>query len=239
MATTAVALSDKQLEAELQTKRRELDKLQERLRGETRTLDAAKGEHGRVVVAIENGATGKEHELARAKESVETAEIRVGGVRKQLASIEVAIEELKKEIYRRELAANKAAREKDKAQRFEKGRTLALRIRETLALLCTDNMRELEELCGSLVIDFPDTGGVQAASALREILMKPAGPNEKLRHPEVHLAQLEAAGLVQFGFYADIGMVRGTVQGIPDRQVTTLRAGAPVRLTVVAMRPRE
>jgi hypothetical protein len=236
MATTQIAFTDKQLEAELQTKRRELDRLHEKLRGETRTLDAAKSEQSRVTVAIENGATGKETELSRAKESVELAEIRVGGLRKQVAPIESAIKELSEELGRRQAAAERAAHERDFAARVEKGKALALRIREAVALLCTGDMRELEELRASLITEFPDIGGVEAASGLREIVIKPSRGLEKLRNPEVHLAQLEAAGLVAFGFTVND---RLTGMGATAHRQISLVLGEPPRLTVVPMRPRE
>jgi hypothetical protein len=238
MATTATVVSDQQLDVELQRQRRELSQLREKEQAELRKLDAAKSEHARVFEAIERGVTGKETELSRAKEAVETCEIRAGGIAKQISPIEQKIRELGEESGRRAAAAAKIVREQAFVQRIDKGKALALKIREIVSRLCINEMRELEELRGRLIAEFPDIGGVEAASGLREIIVKHARPSEKLRNPEVHLAQLEEEGSIQFGFDVSDGMVRGTVQGEPDRRVTRLSAGAPVRLTVVAMRPR-
>jgi hypothetical protein len=226
MATTAMALSDRQLEEEVNLQRRELDKLQERLRGETRTLDAAKSEHGRVVVAIENGSTGKEHELARAKESVETSEIRVGGVRKQLALVEAAIEELNKELYRRQLAANIAARQKEftdlQTESFARARALVNKLVEL-----TKDLAELDKLrirLGSYV----ELGGFGAADRVAEVLFRNSGPNEKLRDPNTHNRLLEDQGWVFAGSPGE------TYEKIPS---AASQFGNPLRLTVQSMRP--
>jgi hypothetical protein len=239
MATTRIAFTDTQLDAELTRNREDLEKLRERLRGEQRTADAAKSELSRVVDAIERGVTGKEVEHSRAKDALELANIRVKGIEKLVAPVEAKITELSEELGRRADTAARAARKKEFAQRVDRGKALALRIREAVALLCTGDMRELEELRANLVTEFPDLGGIEEASGLREIVVKLARPSEGVRNPEVHLAKLEAEGLEPFGFYVSADMLRSTVQGVPDRQVTTLRAGAPVRLTVVAMRPRD
>jgi|GEM_PF-4137374 len=200
MATMQAVLSDAQIEVELQLKARELDKLQERLRAEERKVDGARTELNRVVDAIERGATGKEAEFSRATQEVETAGIRVGGLRKLIAPIEARIKELTEEFHRRQAAAAKAAHERDFAARVEKGRALAIAIREKLMRLCIEDLPEFEELRRSLILEYVDIGGNMAAVNLLEMLLKPARGMEGLRDPQVHIAELEAKGFTRIGF---------------------------------------
>jgi seryl-tRNA synthetase len=194
MSATQIALSDKQLEAELQTQRRELDRLQGVLRGEQRKLDGLNAERNRIVVAIENGSAVKEGELSRAKTDCESAEIRVGGVRKQVAPIEAAIQEIGDEFRRRQEAAAKAAFEKEYAELQEKGAAIASRVLEKLKRLIVEDVAEFDAIRMTLGTRFANLGGQNAAFALRRLLVNPARSMEALRDPEVHLAALGQEG---------------------------------------------
>jgi hypothetical protein len=238
MATAQIAFTDKQLEAELQAEKREFGRLQEKLRVELRTLDAAKGEHNRVVVAIENGAAGKETDFSRAKTDVETAEIRCQGLQKLIAPIEAKISELTEELRRRETAAAKRAREKELGDRTEKLKVRLLKIRETLALLCAGELFTAEQERAMIASEFGDIGGMEIAEALTEILFKAAPPSEGMRNPEVHLEQLNAAGLVPFGFEIVRDLLPSTVQGEPQRLRVRLRPGPALQFTILPMGPR-
>jgi hypothetical protein len=231
MATTATAFSDKQLEAELQRQRKELSQLREKEQTELRKLDAAKSEHGRVFDAIERGVTGKETELSRAKEAVETSEIRVGGVRKQIAPIESAIKELNEELGRRQAAAERAAREKAFAQLQEEGGAIAAVIIEKLMELTTKELAAFDRIRIRLGLEFPDLGGAAAADSLAALLFRPSQKMEKLRDPNTHNRLLEDRGWVFAGSPGE------AYEKIPS---AGSQFGNPLRLTVQSMRrPRE
>jgi predicted nucleic acid-binding Zn-ribbon protein len=225
-----VERTDAQLESDLQGQKKELGKLQERLRGELRTLDAAKSEHSRVLVAIEGGATGKETDLSRAKESVELAEIRVQGLRKQVAPIEAKIGELTEEINRRQVEAARAARERAFAQLQEEGGALAAVIVKKLMELTTEELAALDRIRIRLGLEFPDLGGPAAADSLAALLFRPSQGMEKLRDPNTHNRLLEDRG------WAFAGKPGPSYMKIPS---ATSQFGNPLTLTVQSMRPRE
>lgn len=238
MATAIAPLSDKQLEAEISAQQGELRHLRERLASEQKKLDGAVAERSRVVDAIERGETGKQSDLSRAKEAVEEIEIRIGGLRKNVAPIEAKIAELTAESQRRQVAAAKVARENAFRDRTAKLRARGLKIREALALLCTGELFAFEQERAALALEFGDIGGLEAAKASLEILFKPAHPSEALRNPEVHLAALDKAGMVSFGFEIVAESVRSVVHGEPDIRTVRLRPGPPFRFTILPMRPR-
>ena len=227
MATTAIALTDQQLDAELQRQRRELSQLREKEQAELRKLDAAKSEHARVFDAIERGVTGKETELSRAKEAVETAEIRTGGVRKVIAQVEAKIHELTEELGRRQLAAAKAAHENAYSQLFEEGGALAAVIVEKLMALTTEELAAFDRIRVRLGTEFLDFNGAAAADQLSALLWRQSGPNEKLRDPNIHNRLLEDRGWI----------FAGKVQRIPSAMS---QFGNPMVLTIQSMmRPRQ
>jgi chromosome segregation ATPase len=238
MATTQIAFTDAQLDAELARNRKDLEKLQERLRGEQRTADAAKSELSRVVDAIERGVTGKEVEHSRAKDALELANIRVKGIEKLVAPVEQRLRELTEELGRRQREAARVAREKELGDRTEKLKVRLLKIRETLALLCTGELFMAEQERAIIASEFGDIGGMEIAKALSEILFKPSRPSEATRTAEVHLAQLEAAGLVPFGFEIVTGFRPSPVQGQPSALTSALRPGRPLCFTILPMGPR-
>ena|SRR5579872_1035804 len=193
MSATQITLTDRHLESELQAQRKELGRLQEKLQKEQRTLDAARTEHNRIVEAIEHGAD-KQTEFARAKQDLETAEIRVGGLQKLVAPIEQKIRELTEEFDRRETAAAKACFEKEYGELQKKGSAIATAIREKLTRLIVEDIAEFDAIRIELGSRFAQLGGENAAFELRRLLFNPSGQMEGARDPNVHLATLVREG---------------------------------------------
>jgi len=230
MATTVAALSDERLESELKQLATEALTVRGKINADTQKLDAARAERSRIVNGIATG-TVKESEGPRIEAAIRQLEILLEGNSGVLAANRAKSEELSKELYRRQAEANKAAHEKRFAELNEKMTALALRIREKLTRLVTEDLREFEELRGVCVTGFPDLSGRDASVKALEILFKPSHPSEALRNPEVHLAQLDAAGWVPFGYQ------------VMDRPVSlgggfNVFPGPPLRLSIVSMRPK-
>jgi predicted nucleic acid-binding Zn-ribbon protein len=189
MATTATALSDKQLESELARLKKELGQLEERLQAENRKLDAANSERNRVAAEIERGVTGRESDWTRAKEAAEIAEIRCDGVRKLIPPVKSAIQEIGAELNRRQEAAANAAFGKEFAELQEKGAAIASRILEQLKKLISEDLAEFDAIRVKLETRFASLGGQNAAFALRRLLF------DARRVPmEAHIAALLQEG---------------------------------------------
>ena len=229
---TATAVSDKQLELELQQELHKFETVQKKIEGDKEKLRAANTEKARLVAGVGHG-TAKESEVVRVEEQIHAITIRLEGSAPILQQHSAHIDELRTEIHRRQAAAAKAAREKQFAELDGKMIARALRIREKLTQLSTEDLRELEELRGACMTDFPDLGGREVAARALEILFKPSLPSEALRNPEVHLAQLEAAGWVPFG-YAAMDPSSTALQGSRYR----VALASPLRFSIVSMRPK-
>jgi len=231
MVTATTALSDKQLEAELQQELQRFETVQKKLDQDNQKLQAARAERTRIVQAIPHGRA-QESDVPKIEAEIRRLEVLIEGNTPILAQHRGQIDELRTEIHRRQAVAAKVARERQFAEMNEKMTALALKIREKLTRLVTEDLREFEELRGACVISFPDLGGRDAFARALEILFKPAHPSEALRNPEVHLAQLEATDWVPFGYAV---MDSSVFEGNGFR----VGPGAPLRLTVVSMRPKQ
>jgi hypothetical protein len=233
---TAIAVSDERLQVELQDQQKQLGRLREKLKAEQCRLEAANVERDRVVEAIERGVTGKEAELQRAKVDCESSEIRVGGLRKLVTSIDARIRELTEELGRRAAAAARAAREEELRDRAEKNQARTLKFRENLAWACKE-LFEIEQENAFLASGF-GAAGIEAVEFSRKILYNPPRPREALRSPEVHLAAAYNAGLVPFGFDIVTELRPSTGLGEPGEYVSKLRPGPAFSFTILPMGPR-
>src|SRR5208282_1200046 len=160
MATTALIISDKQIENDLAQARKELSHVQERLRGEEARLAAAKRERGDLVDGVARGRT-EPSSVLKLDGTISEIEIRLEGLRKIPPPIEARITELTKETSRRQVAAARAAREKERDARAEKLKARFLQIRETLALLCTGELFTAEQERAMIASEYGDIGGVE------------------------------------------------------------------------------
>ncbi len=233
MATTATALSDQQLEAELRRLKNEAAEIQKKLDGESSKLAGARGEHQRLVAKIASGAAESDV-LHRVKGEVETLEIRIGGYNGQLAENRSKTDELGKELGRRQVAAAKAAHEKEFAELLRKGEEAAQKILAMLTRLVTEDVPAFDAIRRKLGVDFGHLGGEVAALRLREMLWKAPGPRDAIHDPNVHLRLLFDRGWV----FADapgpsresFRSVDGGFQSVP---------GGELSLQIISMRPKK
>jgi chromosome segregation ATPase len=231
MATATIVISDKQLEFDLDRLRKEAAEIERKLDSDNSKLNAARAELQRLVEQIAGGSA-EAGVLQRVKNELETLEIRIGGYNGQLAANRATTEGLQAEIARRQAAAAKAEREKQFAERFQKCEAKALQFRDKITRLITEDLRQLEEDRASLM-EFLDLDGHRAAQKVLEVLFKPPRPQEALRNSEVHLAELDRAGWVPFGFEVSEST---NLQG---RTQLRLKPGPPLRLTIVSLRPKK
>jgi citrate synthase len=193
MASTATAISDSQLEAELRQLQTEAASVRKKLDDDTNKLAAARAERQRIVDGIARG-TVKESDAQRVKADIETIEIRIEGYTSLLATNRSKIDELGKELYWRQAATAKAAREKEFAELQQRGAGIAQKILEQLTRLTAEDIPALDAVRVRLGREFQDLDGEGAATRLREMLWKPAGPQEALHEPDVHLRKLVDQG---------------------------------------------
>src|SRR5580692_11384980 len=161
MATAAV-ISDSQLEVQLRKLQSDAATIRKKLDDDQHKLEAAQSERQRIVDGIARG-TVKESEAPRNKAEIEQLQIRIEGYAGLLQSSGEEIKNLSTELSRRQKAAHLAMREKELAARLEKGKAFGFAIRAKLRKLCTEDLREFEEFRGSLLTDFMDIGGREAA----------------------------------------------------------------------------
>lgn len=225
---TATAISDKQLEAELQQELQRFETVQKKLDQDKQKLQAARVERTRLVSAIPHGRAD-ERDVPKIETEIRRFEVLIEGNTPVLAQHRAHIDELRTEVHRRQGEAAKVAHEKQFAELNEKMTALALKIREKLTQLVTEDLREFEELRGTCVTTFRESGRDAAANALK-ILSHPARFSEAVRNPEVHLAQLDAAGWVPFGYYVmDRPVSQGGIRVAP---------GPPLQFSIISMRPK-
>jgi hypothetical protein len=220
MATTAIALSDQQLEAELRQLQTDSVPVRKKLDDETRKLDAARTERQRIVDGIGRGIV-KESEAPRIKAEIEQIEIRIEGLNSLHAEKRSSMNTLQVEFGRRQAAAAKAAHAKEFAELNEKGVAIAGEIVEDLMRL-TEGLRAFDLVRFRLgSAEFRDLDGEGSARELRELLWKAPGPQETLRSPETHIRKLLDDGWRLYG--------EGTAERVP---------GGNLSLQILSMRPK-
>jgi DNA repair ATPase RecN len=230
MATATVVISDKQLESDLDRFRKESAEIQKRLDTDNSKLTAARAELQRLVEQIAAGSA-EAGVLQRVKNEMETLEIRIGGLNKQLATNRTTAEQLQKEIGRRQAAAAKEAREKEFAELVKQGQSAQKKIFEKLTQLVAEDIPAFDELRTRLGVEFRDLGGEAAAVHLREMLSKAPHPSERAHVPDVHLWKLLAEGWV---FAANAGpRYRSSDGGYFSMP------GGELNLTVCSLRPKK
>jgi hypothetical protein len=233
MATTATAFSDSQLEAELQRLQTEATSVRKKLDDDTQKLAAARAERQRIVDGIARG-TVRESEAPRIKTEIETIEIRIEGTNALLAENRSKTDEQGKELYRRQVAAAKVAREKEFAELQHKGEELGQKILAILTRVVAEEIPAFDAIRRKLGVDFRDLGGEAAAVRLREMLWKAPRPSEALHDPNVHLRLLFDRGWVSAGAsgpsYESFRGAGGEYQSVP---------GGELSLTVCSMRPKK
>jgi hypothetical protein len=234
MATTATALSDKQLEADLYQLQSEAKSLQKKIGDDARRLDEARSDRQRIVDGIARGAV-KESEAPRIKAEIESIEIRLEGNNSILATNRAQQTELGRELGRRQDAVNRAAREKQFAQLCAEGENRAKTISELLTRLVTVEIPAFDATRRALGVEFGDLGGEQIATRLREMLVKFPGPRDKMHDSNVHLRRLFDEGWVHLGEPGpSYQSVRSSV-GQPFVSVP----GGELSLTVCSLRPKK
>jgi hypothetical protein len=189
MATTATAISDKQLEAEIRQLHIEATSVRKKLEEDTRSLEAALAERERIIDGIALG-TAKESEAPQIKAEIERLTLRVEGNNRLFATNRKKANELSQEIGRRQAATLKAAREKEFAELVKQGDAAASKLFDRLTEILTQDIPEFDAIRTRLGVDFADLGGEAAAIRLRESLWRAPGPNEKLHDPNVYLWRL-------------------------------------------------
>jgi hypothetical protein len=232
MATTATAISDKQLEAELRQLQDEATSIRKKLDDDTRKLEAAHTDRERIIDGIARG-TVQESEAPQNKEYIEQLQIRIEGNNRLLTANRKKLNELGQEIGRRQAAAARIAREKEFSELQEKGEAAANKILEQLTRLVAEDVPAFDAIRRKLGAEFRDLGGEAIAVRLREMLWKPPHPSEALHNPEVHLRRLFDQGWELANkpgpSYESFRAANGEFQAVP---------GGELSLTVCSMRSK-
>ena len=233
MAMTATVPSDThELERELHIELEKLEAVQGKLDSDKHKLQEARDKRAHLVAAIPHGRANAD-DVTKIETEIHHLEILVEGNTPISEKHRGRIEELQAKIREiqtaAETVAKKAAREKEYTEL--KGRTgnRAALIRDVLTELCTEALVEFEQDRARLAVEFPDLGGVDAAVALGQELFSPTKGLERVRNPNVHLAQLEARGYIGLGAFVNpFGSTKDIWKPGLD----------PVLLTVYGMRPK-
>jgi hypothetical protein len=233
MATAPTAISDKQLEAEIQTLHGEGTRIKKKIDDDTRALQAASAERERIIDGIARG-TVKESEAPANKAEIEGLQIRIEGNNRLLSRNSARVNDFAQEYARRQAAAAREAREKEFAELVRRGQNAAIEIFELMTLLAAEKVPTFDAIRKKLGSDFADIGGEAAAIRLREMLFKYPGPNDAVHDPNVHLRRLFDQGWVMAGVpgdsYKPFRSSNGGYSAVP---------GGELSLTVYSLRPKK
>lgn len=227
MATATTLPDTHELERELHIELEKFEAVQKNLDEVSDMLRTANSERKAKLQGIPDGRS-KPEDIEKIDAQIRRLQITVDANTPRLAAHRARVAELREEIAKRQKAAAdlavKVARQKAYGECIAAGEELGLKIRAMLTKVCAADLPQFLEVWRTLVTDFVDLGGQDAAARLWAILVKPARKMEADRKPEVYLAELEAAGWTAFGY------------DISDRKVIP---GTPPCLWIVPMRPKQ
>jgi hypothetical protein len=222
MATTAAALSDRQLEDKLQKLQVEIAATTKTLDEAQRKLSAARTERQRAIDGIALGKA-KEADAIRAKTTIEEIELRVESFRSLLVGQQNELAALRLDLGNRHAEANRIAHEKKFAEVVKEGEARAKRVLDALILLSSELIPAFDEIRLQLGTEFADLRGDVAALRLRELLLRISRGNEPLRDPNAHNWTLK-----QEGWILNDPLPRGG----------SLPGGGPLVLQIVSLRKK-